>query len=361
VKLIAGVDGGENSTVAAIADEAGHLLGRASYPHEHFGGVRGFARHEAAVLRAVAAARAAANIIDASPFEAVAVGLPRFDEAMALALNPIAKRVAVMQDAEIAHVGALGGKPGIVVFAGTGSVALGTAPGVSTFVRAGGWGNVFGDEGSAFWIGREAIRSAMSAADRGEPSRLHEAALSFFQVPTLHALQQAYAQSKVTPSHIAAFARVTLDLASQITDPPGAMDGAAFHTRTHAAHHLTELAMVVDARLPTSSERYFSYGGSLFADMGLRDKFAWMLEMRRSAALERARCAERTASSKHEYERYGLSPARLPQLGPIEPIGEPFEGAIILARHLARSSTSKTCFTSDDVLEQFPIGFASMD
>ncbi len=355
MRLIAGVDGGESSTVAAIADEAGQILGSASRQQDRVGGAPDSGRQEAAVLQAVAAARAAANIVDACPFEALVVGVPEYNEgvAPALAFNRIAKRVAVMQRAEIAHVGALGGKPGIVVFAGTGSVALGTAPGVSTFMRAGGWGNVFGDEGSEFWIGREAIRSAMSAADHGGPSRLHEAALSFFEVPTLRALQHAYAQNKVTPSQIAAFAHVTLNLASQINGLPGAMDGAAFHTRTHAAHHLTELAMVVDAKLPTSPERYFSYAGSLFTDKGLRDKFAWMLEMRRSAARERAHCAEQTAPSEHEYKGYGLSPARAPELAPIEPIGDPFEGAVILARHLARASTSRTSFTSADVLAHF--------
>jgi N-acetylglucosamine kinase-like BadF-type ATPase len=68
-------------------------------------------------------------------------------------------------DEEIALDAAFAGGPGILVIAGTGSNAIGRAPGGSLH-GAGGWGPVLGDEGSGYWIGLEAIRAALRAQDR---------------------------------------------------------------------------------------------------------------------------------------------------------------------------------------------------
>ena len=73
-------------------------------------------------------------------------------------------------DEEIALDAAFAGGPGILVIAGTGSNAIGRAPGGSLF-GAGGWGPVLGDEGSGYWIGLEAIRAALRAQDQ-EPDQV---------------------------------------------------------------------------------------------------------------------------------------------------------------------------------------------
>ena len=67
--------------------------------------------------------------------------------------------VHVTGDADAARYGAFLGAPGIAVIAGTGSVALGWDG--ERFAYAGGHGYVLGDEGSAYWIGREAVRAAL--------------------------------------------------------------------------------------------------------------------------------------------------------------------------------------------------------
>jgi len=67
--------------------------------------------------------------------------------------------VHVTGDADTARYGAFLGTPGIVVIAGTGSVALGWDG--ERFAYAGGHGYLLGDEGSAYWIGREAVRAAL--------------------------------------------------------------------------------------------------------------------------------------------------------------------------------------------------------
>ncbi len=75
-------------------------------------------------------------------------------------LRALARRVRVMSDAEAAYRGALGDRAGVVLLAGTGSIALGRDT-RGRWARAGGWGPLLGDEGSAFWIGREWLRATL--------------------------------------------------------------------------------------------------------------------------------------------------------------------------------------------------------
>jgi len=87
-------------------------------------------------------------------------------------------RIRVESDAFVAYAGALGLKPGVLLIAGTGSIAIGRKPDGS-MIRVGGWGPHFGDEGSGFWIGREAVRAALHAYDSAQsdefPSRISSA------------------------------------------------------------------------------------------------------------------------------------------------------------------------------------------
>jgi glucosamine kinase len=90
----------------------------------------------------------------------------------ALAAAEVAERVRVVTDGAIALDGALGGEAGILVVAGTGSVAYGRGED-GRVQRCGGWGMVVGDEGSAWSIGRNGLAAALRAADgRGPPTRL---------------------------------------------------------------------------------------------------------------------------------------------------------------------------------------------
>jgi hypothetical protein len=72
-------------------------------------------------------------------------------------LKPWAGRVAAVSDVELAHAAAFGGGPGVLVVAGTGSIAV-ARDRRGRWRRAGGWGQLLGDEGSGFWIGRAALR-----------------------------------------------------------------------------------------------------------------------------------------------------------------------------------------------------------
>ncbi|MEU9049180.1 BadF/BadG/BcrA/BcrD ATPase family protein [Streptomyces sp. NPDC048384] len=75
-------------------------------------------------------------------------------------------RVALAADAVTAYVGALGSRPGAVVAAGTGLIAIGTD--LTNWRRADGWGHLLGDCGSGAWIGRAGLEAALRAHD-GRP------------------------------------------------------------------------------------------------------------------------------------------------------------------------------------------------
>jgi glucosamine kinase len=90
-------------------------------------------------------------------------------------------RVAVVHDARLV-LAAAGLASGIALIAGTGSVAYGR-DGDGREARAGGWGWLLGDDGSAAWLAREAAREVMRRADAGEPAgRLGEALLAAARV-----------------------------------------------------------------------------------------------------------------------------------------------------------------------------------
>lgn len=72
-------------------------------------------------------------------------------------LKSVAPRVVALSDLELAHAGAFAGGPGVLLIAGTGSGAYAVDE-RGRVKRAGGWGPLIGDDGSAFWLGREALR-----------------------------------------------------------------------------------------------------------------------------------------------------------------------------------------------------------
>jgi glucosamine kinase len=83
------------------------------------------------------------------------------------------KQVEIVGDEVIALDAAFKGGPGILQIAGTGSNCIGRAPDGSR-ESAGGWSSRLGDEGSGYWIGLHAIRRALKAYDREEPTQILE-------------------------------------------------------------------------------------------------------------------------------------------------------------------------------------------
>ena len=86
----------------------------------------------------------------------------------------VSGEIVVCGDDEIALDAAFRGGPGILVIGGTGSAVVGRSR-LGVKLTAGGWGPGIGDEGSGYWIGREAVREAFRALDRGGATSLLEA------------------------------------------------------------------------------------------------------------------------------------------------------------------------------------------
>jgi N-acetylglucosamine kinase-like BadF-type ATPase len=205
-QYFAALDGGQSSTQAAVADETGRILGRgAAGPADEVNQGPDSTRLRDALEGALAAALDAAGLPRDTAFRAAVAGVSGY-EGRVYGQPPriAADDFSIVHDTRIAHAGALAGEPGVVVIAGTGSVAYGAGPNGDAL--AGGWGYLFGDEGSAFWIARAALTQAMREQDAGETSAFARLALQKLQMPSLRALARAFYTGSVDRAAIAALA-----------------------------------------------------------------------------------------------------------------------------------------------------------
>lgn len=122
------------------------------------------------------------------------------------------ERVLLAHDSITSFLGAIGFARGVVCAAGTGVVTLGV--GRDRVARVDGWGNIMGDAGSGYWVGREALDAVMRAHDgRGPATAITEVVTERFPV-----LEDAYIQLQTDPDKIrvvASFARPVAELAGR--------------------------------------------------------------------------------------------------------------------------------------------------
>jgi glucosamine kinase len=211
--LAAGIDGGQSSTVAVVGDEHGRILGRgASGPSDEIGAGPESTRLSDALRAALKDAIARAGLAAGTRCDAVVAGISGYNGRLYGRTPELpAQRVVLMHDTPIAHAGALAGKSGVVVIAGTGSVAY-TRDGDGTGHVFGGWGFLFGDEGSAFRIACDALADLMRAQDDGddEPAEELRASLEFFESPSLRDVGRRFYHGEISRDRLAAFAPVAL-------------------------------------------------------------------------------------------------------------------------------------------------------
>ena len=209
--IVVGVDGGGTKTRVVVADEKGQWIGDVEGAGS---AVRpGEAERSAEIIGAlVADALRACEMTHAVPkvlcVGVAGVGRDPERQALwqALMSRELAEEVVVHADATVALDDAFGDGPGVLLIAGTGSVAFGRGP-TGTFDRAGGWGPVFGDEGGGAWIGRRALSVVAAAADGREPeTALTGAILTGAEVDSVDALV-AWAAA-ATPARLASLAPV---------------------------------------------------------------------------------------------------------------------------------------------------------
>ncbi|MFC7485940.1 N-acetylglucosamine kinase [Knoellia sp. CPCC 206453] len=161
-----GIDSGKSATRVLATDDEGHVLWQGES-----GGFAYTSESGADLDDLVAAVRAAAGSLgDDVPTRLCAglTGLPGHDadrEVLKVTLAAMfSARVVLVDDVVTAHAGALA-RPGTVLSAGTGSVAIAVAAD-GRWARRDGWGPAVGDRGSAHDIGQSALRAAAAAADR---------------------------------------------------------------------------------------------------------------------------------------------------------------------------------------------------
>jgi N-acetylglucosamine kinase-like BadF-type ATPase len=169
-------------------------------------------------------------------------------------LVPSAERL-VVNDALVALEAGVGAGPGVVVLAGTGSIAYGRDQ-AGHAARAGGWGYVLGDEGSGYWLGRRALRAVVRAADRrGLPTSLTQRILDRYQVEREQDLvhQVYYGGSK--PTTIAALSGIVQAAAADDQDE------VAHRILNDGATELATAALAVARRLGLEACPFLLGGG----------------------------------------------------------------------------------------------------
>jgi glucosamine kinase len=169
--ILVGADVGGSKTAVAVANGEA-VLARASGPGAAVRPGRAL-QSAATIVEVVRQALASAGALRADVLVVGAAGAGRQPEQgeleRALRNEQVAQRVAVVTDIEIALVAAFGDGPGIVVSAGTGSIAVGRDRS-GTLRRMGGYGWQMGDEGSGYAIGRAALGAVSRARDGRSPT-----------------------------------------------------------------------------------------------------------------------------------------------------------------------------------------------
>ena len=277
MRLFLGVDGGQSSTTALLGDETGRVLGTGKGgPCNHAAAGEGTVKLQRAVQDSVGAACAEAGLDpSAVRFAAACFGMSGGPDDKRSILGELlrADRLLVTTDAEIALAGAVEAGQGIVVIAGTGSIALGRG-GSGRLVRAGGWGYIFGDEGSAFDIVRQALRAALRMEEGwGPPTTLRDLLLEATAAPTSNELLHRF----YTPHWYRA---KVASLAPLVDRAAGAADPIAVEILSAAAHHLATLAGSVRAQIWKDEEAVeVAYLGGVFRSMLLLERFRLLIEL----------------------------------------------------------------------------------
>jgi N-acetylglucosamine kinase-like BadF-type ATPase len=265
MKLFLGVDGGGSKTRFLLIDEHGRVLSAHTEGSAYYLEI-GLEALQAMLTSGIQTTLERAGVAP-SHLSYAFLGLPAYgedrslltelDAAPSLALPQVRYRCG--NDMVCGWAGALAGTDGINIVAGTGSIAYGEYAGRTA--RAGGWGELFSDEGSAYWLAREGLRLFSRMSD-GRTARgpLHERVRRHFGLQDdLDLCATVYGKSVAQRSQLAKLSKLVAEAA-------GAGDEAA---RALFAQAVVELADIVDAvrvqlEVPPGEELPVSYSGGLF-------------------------------------------------------------------------------------------------
>jgi N-acetylglucosamine kinase-like BadF-type ATPase len=260
VRVLLGVDAGASHTTAAVANEHGTVLVRSD-------GAPGAMRPGEATAAAACiletctdALKKAEREVRGDVLVVGAAGVGREEERLALQAaledTELAPRVAVTVDGAIALQAAFSDAPGVVLLAGTGSIAWARLPGGAT-TRIGGLGSAMGDQGSGYDLARQALRAAGLAIEgRGRRTLLAGRLLKRLHLPGLPELVRWAADAGAAA--VAALAPEVLATAVEGDAVASALVDAA---ADDLASHVRALA----ERFPRDAEVGVALGGSLLS------------------------------------------------------------------------------------------------
>jgi glucosamine kinase len=266
---VLGLDGGGTKTILALANKNGEVLG----PTFGFG-VNPFDqpnwKKELETLFAKCLMHQ--NEIAFSSF-----GLPGYGESVSinaqqleLVQNFAGTNSVVLNDVAVAFAGALAGKPGVLILAGTGSMAW--AGDGATEIRVGGFGDGFGDEGSGYWIGQQALQKLSWTLDgRLEDDHYRDTMLEVIGASDAEGLISWFYGLEHQRSRVAALAKNVDQLAH--ADNLTAIDILLEAANLLAAHGKTAWRKL--SLQPGSS---ISYAGSVFKSRTVRETVRHQLE-----------------------------------------------------------------------------------
>jgi len=274
MKVMLAIDGGGSHTRCLAITRAGHTLGAArAGPSNHL-----LVAHEivkASLEEAINVALDQARL-KRTDVVCVSAGLAGvdYDGSGAAEMDELFRELGfanavINGDMVIAHAGALGGAPGVLALAGTGSAILGIDAN-GRRVKVGGWGPVYGDEGGAYRIAQHALCAAAHAYDGRGPQTALLPAIT--QALGLRDFKETVARiyiEKMEPREIAALSRVVYETAE-------AGDEVARNIFLQAGEDLAEGAAAALRRLNLAGEHMVvSYQGSALVACALsRERFS---------------------------------------------------------------------------------------
>lgn len=208
-----GVDGGGTQTTAAVASSQGKVLGvgQAGSANYHNVGRKQAARAVSdAAGKALRRARLRTRDLDWACVGLAALNVASDFEQMApeIVRLRLAASVLVVHDSMTALAGANARVTGAVIVAGTGTVAAAVRDD-SRLVRVGGWGSFIDDEGSAYYVGRSALKTVFRALDgRGPKTSLTRTVSSYLRVEDPESIHRLIYEKSLSVEQVAGLSTV---------------------------------------------------------------------------------------------------------------------------------------------------------
>lgn len=209
-------------------------------------------------------------------------------------------KIIIETDARIALEGAFMGKAGIILIAGTGSVMF--AKDIDGKIhRVGGWGRFIGDEGSAFVMGREALRAVAKYVDgRGEETILKSLIFDEFNITDLMQIVSEIYSGKFDIAKVAPIVMKAVEMGDAVAKK--ILDQACDELLAHVKAMLNKAKFGETVKLSL-------IGGVLQSDNYVSRKLREMIKV------------------------------ELPQVDLIEPMASPAHGAVVYAKNLIKNKS----------------------